>query len=441
MKIVHLLGWYFPDSVGGTEVYVDGLCRRLKEAGHEVRIAAPDARRSAPEQYEHHGVPVFRYPITDQPTRDEAYHRVAMRGTGHLFRWLAEERPDILHVHSIKTGVGLPEFREAHRLGIRIIATCHLPSLGYLCRTGELMEGGAHPCDGIVWPAKCAACSLTHVGLPSLPSRLAGAIPPRLGETLRMLPGKVGTVLGMSALVVEYQKMQRELFEIVERFVVLNETAYRMLVADGSPADKLTINRLGVSQSDLVRKPGPGTRPTTRPVHFGYAGRLHRSKGLVEVAHAVRIIPRDVEFRLDIRAPILDADAHSLAEELRRIVGDDRRVRFEAAVSSRDIPGVMADLDALLSPSLWFENGPTIALEAMAVGTPVIASRVGNLAELIEDGVNGRLLKAGDVRELSAALVEAASSPASTIDVWRRALAPVRTMDEIARDYMTIYAA
>jgi glycosyltransferase involved in cell wall biosynthesis len=196
-----------------------------------------------------------------------------------------------------------------------------------------------------------------------------------------------------------------------------------------------------VSQSDLVRKPGPGTRPTTRPVHFGYAGRLHRSKGLVEVAHAVRIIPRDVEFRLDIRAPILDADAHSLAEELRRIVGDDRRVRFEAAVSSRDIPGVMADLDALLSPSLWFENGPTIALEAMAVGTPVIASRVGNLAELIEDGVNGRLLKAGDVRELSAALVEAASSPASTIDVWRRALAPVRTMDEIARDYMTIYAA
>ena len=91
------------------------------------------------------------------------------------------------------------------------------------------MEGGTHPCDGIVWPSKCAACSLTHVGLPPLPSRIAGAIPPRLGETLRALPGKVGTVLGMSALVVEYQQMQRELFEIVERFVVLNETAYRML--------------------------------------------------------------------------------------------------------------------------------------------------------------------------------------------------------------------
>ena len=45
MKIVHLLGWYFPDSVGGTEVYVEGLCRRLRAAGHEVLIAAPDTQQ------------------------------------------------------------------------------------------------------------------------------------------------------------------------------------------------------------------------------------------------------------------------------------------------------------------------------------------------------------------------------------------------------------
>ena len=102
---------------------------------------------------------------------------------------------------------------------------------------------------------------------------------------------------------------------------------------------------------------------------------------------------------------------------------------------------MLAELDALLSPSLWFENGPTIALEAMAVGTPVIASRVGNPAELIQDGVNGRLVTPGDAAALSAALVEAATSPETTIDVWRRSLPPVRTMDDIARDYMKIYAA
>jgi glycosyltransferase involved in cell wall biosynthesis len=441
VKIVHLLGWYFPDSVGGTEVYVEGLCRRLQDAGHEVLIAAPDPRRTVPERYEYHGVPVFRYPITDRPTRDEAYHRAAMPGTAHLFRWLADQRPDILHVHSIKTGVGLPEFREARRLGIRIIATCHLPSLGYLCRTGELMEGGKHPCDGIVWPAKCAACSLTHVGLAPLPSRLAGAIPPSLGAMLRVLPGKIGTVLGMSALVVEYQHMQRELFEIVERFVVLNETAYRMLLADGSPAEKLAVNRLGLSQNGVARKPGPDRRPTKKPVRFGFAGRLHAAKGVLQIVRAVLAIPRDVDFRVDIRAPVLDAGARAIEAELRRIATDDPRVHFEPAVTSAEIPSILTELDVLLSPSLWFENGPTIALEAMAVGTPIIATRVGNLAELIEDRVNGRLVEAGNVAELSAAMLEAATSPETTIDVWRRALRPVRTMDDIARDYMAMYAA
>jgi glycosyltransferase involved in cell wall biosynthesis len=441
MKIAHLLGWYFPDSVGGTEVYVDGLCRRLKDAGHHVLIAAPDSTRTAPYQYQLGGVTVFRYPVTGDPTRDEAYHRVAMRGSEHLIAWLASERPDLLHVHSIKTGIGLPELREARRLGIRIVATFHLPSLGYMCRTGELMEGGKQPCDGIVKPSKCAACSLTHVGLAPAASRLAGAIPPWIGGRLRAIPGKVGTVLGMSALVVDYRKMQRELFTLLERCVVLNETAYRMLLADGSPSEKLTINRLGVSQTDIHRKPGPDAQPTGRPVHLGFAGRLHPAKGLAQTVHAIRAIPADVQFRFDIRAPILDAGARDFAADLRRLAGDDPRIRFEPAVSSAEIPSVLSGIDALLSPSLWFENGPTIALEAMAVGTPVIATRVGNLAEVIEDGVNGRLVAVGDIPGLTAALLEATSHPESTIDVWRRALPPVRTMDDIARDYLTMYAA
>jgi glycosyltransferase involved in cell wall biosynthesis len=441
MKIAHVLGWYFPDSVGGTEVYVDGLCQRLIAAGLDVRIAAPDPHRTAPDEYEYHGVRVFRYPITSTPTRDESYHRVAMRGSEHLTRWLEVERPDILHVHSVKTGVGLPELREARRLGIRIIVTCHLPSLGYLCRTGELMEGGKRPCDGVVDPSRCAACSLTHVGLPPLASRVAGAIPPWLGNHLRVIPGKVGTVLGMSALVVDYQRMQRELFAMLERCVVLNETAYRMLLADGSPASKLAVNRLGLSQQHVRRKPGPDLQPTRRPVRFGFAGRLHPAKGLSQTVRAVRAIPRDVEFRLDIRAPMTDEGARALAEDLRRLAGDDPRIHFEPAVGSDEIPAVLAELDALLSPSLWFENGPTIALEAMAVGTPIIGSRVGNLAELIVDGVNGRLVEAGDVASLSSALREAATSPSTTIDVWRRALGPVRTMDDIARDYLVMYAA
>jgi glycosyltransferase involved in cell wall biosynthesis len=168
---------------------------------------------------------------------------------------------------------------------------------------------------------------------------------------------------------------------------------------------------------------------------------LHPQKGLVEIAHAVRAIPREVRFQLDIRGHVLDAGARAFVAELQSILAGDPRARFEPGVGPSEVPAVLTDLDVLLCPSLWFENGPTVALEAMAVGTPIIATRVGNLAEIVEDRVNGRLVAAGDVDGLSCALVEAATNPAQTIDRWREALPPTRTMDDVTRCYESLYAA
>jgi len=441
VKIVHLVGWYFPDSVGGTEIYVEGLCRRLRDAGHEVVIAAPDARHVVPSRYVHDCVPVFRYHIPAQTTRDEARHRVATRGAEQLDRFLDEERPDILHLHSFTTGAGMPEIRAAARRGIRVIVTCHLPGMGYMCRSGELMQWGRQPCDGIVALAKCAACNLTRLGLARPIAGAIAAAPVAISRALGELPGRVGTTLGMAASIDEYQAMQREMFSLVEAFVVLNDTGRRMLIANGSPAGKLVLNRLGVSFAGAGRKPSPETRPTPSPVRFGYIGRLHPTKGLVELMRAVRAIPRDIPLTVDVRGPMLDAETRRFAGELRRIAGEDPRVTIGEGLPTAEVPAHLAALDALVCPSMWFENGPTVALEAMAVGTPVVASRVGNLAEAIDDGITGRLLTPGDVDEWARALTAIAAAPADTIDRWRRALPAPRTMDDIARDYLALYAA
>jgi len=441
VKIVHLLGWYFPDSVGGTEVYVEALCRRLRTAGHEVLVAAPRAPGAAPERYEHDGVPVFRYEIAVTPTRDETSHRVPVRGAERLHRFLADERPDILHVHSFTTGVGLPEIREARRLGIRVIATCHLPGFGYMCRSGELMQWGSVPCDGIAIPDKCASCNLTRLGMPQPAARFVGAIPVSLSAALGRIPGRIGTTLGMAGSVREYQTMQRELLGLVDRLVVLNETGRRMLVSNGSPPEKIVLNRLGVSHPRLTAKPGPDRRPTRTCVRFGYAGRLHATKGLVELARAVTAIPRDVAFQLDIRGPLIDESSRRFAARLQTMLAGDPRVTFGPGVPGADVPALLAGYDVLLCPSMWFENGPTIALEAIAVGTPIIASRAGNLAELIDDDVNGQLVTPGDVEAWAGALTRAATNPAGTIDRWRRALRHPRTMDDVASDYLLLYAA
>jgi glycosyltransferase involved in cell wall biosynthesis len=86
------------------------------------------------------------------------------------------------------------------------------------------------------------------------------------------------------------------------------------------------------------------------------------------------------------------------------------------------------------------EGGPTIALEAQAAGVPAIGSDIPALSELVRDRVNGRLCPAGDVRALAAILRDLASNP-DLVNQWRASLPSVRTMDDVTRDYLEMYAA
>jgi glycosyltransferase involved in cell wall biosynthesis len=102
---------------------------------------------------------------------------------------------------------------------------------------------------------------------------------------------------------------------------------------------------------------------------------------------------------------------------------------------------VLAGIDVLCCPSLVAEGGPTVAIEAHAVGTPVVGTRIGGLAELVTDGVNGRLVAPGDWRALSAVVRDMVADPAGTIDQWRRSLPAPRTFDDVTREYLSLYAA
>jgi glycosyltransferase involved in cell wall biosynthesis len=433
VKIVHALGWYFPDSIGGTEVYVAGLTRRLRAAGHDVAVVAPSVLGESTAEYE--GTPVFRYPIPVNPTRDEAQGLVAVRGAERLHAWLDTRRPDIFHLHSFVTGLGLFELTAARTSGALTLATHHLPSLGYVCRIGSLMQWGERPCDGICEPAKCAACGLYVRGMPKVLATAVGALSIGASRALGAMPGRSGTMLGFPASIEDNQVMQRRLTDVTDRMVVLNDTARCMLIANGVPAAKLALNRLGTSHERIVKK---AAGPTATPVRFGLVGRLHRTKGILELARAVTRLPRDLRFTLDIYGPEPVASEQEAVEQMRRWLAGDARVTFRGPLSHDDVPGVLAALDVLCCPSTGFENGPTVAIEAIAAGTPVIGTRLGNLAELIEDGVTGRLVEPADDADLARALLEIATTPA-LVDTWRAALPRARTMDEVAADYMALY--
>jgi glycosyltransferase involved in cell wall biosynthesis len=440
MRIVHAVGWYFPESLGGTEVYVAALARRLRGAGHEVLITAPDARLRTSRTYEHDGFPVYRYPVPARPTRAEAQGSVAARGAEHLHAWLIARRPDVVHFHSFGTGLGLFEVRAAKAARAKIVVTTHTSRLGFICQRGTMMRWGESLCDGVSEPAKCAACDLQHRGLPRPLARAVGAIPPALGRLARSAPGRFATALSMSDLIARNRAAQQELLALVDRFVVLTRWALDAVAANGAPAAKLACNPLGLAQSAIARKPGPRERPTRAPLRVGYLGRFESLKGPADLARAIASLPRDLALSVEFRGPTDRAEARCL-EETRAYVEGDHRMRLAPPVAWTEVCDVLAGYDVLCCPSRCLEGGPTVAIEAHAVGTPVIGTRIGGLAELITDGVNGRLVEPTDWRALARVLDEVARDPARSVDRWRTALPPARTMDEVAADYLTVYAA
>jgi glycosyltransferase involved in cell wall biosynthesis len=439
MRIVQAVGWYYPDTLGGTEVYVAALCRWLRAAGHEVLVAAPDPGAVKERRYEHEGAPVYRYPIPAQPTRGECQEQVVVRGAERFHAWLAAEQPDVVHFHTFVTGLGLAEVKAARTAGARVIVTTHSASLGYLCPRGTMMRWGREVCDGVVRPARCSACELQHRGLPRPLAYGIGRIPPSLARVVGRIPGKAGTTLGMSNQIRQRLGSQREMLDQVGRLVLLTGTALEVAAANGAPREKLALNRLGAVHNGLPPKPGPQVRPTVRPVRVGYLGRFDPIKGVHDLARAMRALPAEVPVRVEFRGPLQSFGERQVVAELRAIAGNDPRVTFEPAVAAASINGVLAAWDVLCCPSVTLEGGPTVAIEAHAAGTPVVGTRIGGLAELVTDGVNGRLVTPGDWQSLAGVLREMAEDPAGTIDRWRLALPPARRMEDVASQYLALY--
>jgi glycosyltransferase involved in cell wall biosynthesis len=437
VKIVQLCGWYFPESLGGTETYVAALSDHLRAGGHDVRIAAPDPGGRDERSYEYAGVPVFRYPISDTPTRPEARQEQAVRGAEQLHRWLARLRPDVVHIHTFVTGVGPYEIAAAKAAGARVIVTTHSGALGFLCQRGSMMRWGSEPCDGRVTPVKCSACVLQERGVPPGVSALLAHLPPAAALRLERLPGRLGTALGLPALITGNRRRQRQMLATADVFVVLTDWARRAVLAD-TPADTslapVVVNRLGVRTPPRRMPRGFGT-----PIRVAYVGRFDEVKGIHDLARAVRALPAHLPVRVEFRGPMQSDRDRASVEELRRTAAGDPRIVIGAGIEPDDVYDYLQSIDLLCCPSRTLEGGPTIALEAMAVGVPVVATRLGAMAEVLTDGVNGRLLPPGDAEALAGVLRAVIADPAGTIGRWRAALPPVRTMQDVAQDYVRLY--
>ena len=171
MRVVEAAGFYFPDSVGGTEVYVDSLARKLQARGIECVVAAPIVANKL-SHYVHRGVDVYRYPFPDRSTRSEAQGRIAPRHFDTFETWLRRQNADIYHQHSWTTGCGIWHLEAAARMGLRTVVTLHVPTS--VCIRGTMLYEGRRACDGQIIPKRCGSCWLQLKHVPVGSSAVSG---------------------------------------------------------------------------------------------------------------------------------------------------------------------------------------------------------------------------------------------------------------------------
>jgi glycosyltransferase involved in cell wall biosynthesis len=115
-------------------------------------------------------------------------------------------------------------------------------------------------------------------------------------------------------------------------------------------------------------------------------------------------------------------------------------VQMLGALTTRAVYSQMARAYALVLPSIWYENFPRTVVEAFANGLPVIASRLGALAELVRDGVTGLLFAPGDAQDLASKLQWAQANPQEMAAMGKNARARYEAAYTADRNYQQLIA-
>jgi glycosyltransferase involved in cell wall biosynthesis len=213
-----------------------------------------------------------------------------------------------------------------------------------------------------------------------------------------------GTVSGRLLPALAGRRTVLHVHDIVDRVPRFWSLANAVLADSQAVADRLTGLRADVVycpvELDVPERPAPWpTNGSDGPV-VGFVGRLEPRKGPLDL---VRAAPAIRAGRPDARIILVGDDPYGSAPEYVAAVRAAEGVEHVPWVA--DGAAVMRHLDVLVAPSRQEPFG-TVLAEAMAAGTPVVATRVGGLAEVVADGETGRLVAPGRPDEIAAAVLD-----------------------------------
>jgi glycosyltransferase involved in cell wall biosynthesis len=381
VKIVHVIARL---NVGGAALHVLQLAREQMRRGHDVLVVA-GTLAAGEESMEYIaddlGVQVYKLPALQRELSVEA----DSSATRELREIIRARRPDVLHTHTAKAGA----------TG-RIAAT---------------LAGSARP----------KAVVHTYHG-----HVLSGYFSRRWEHLFRRIESVLALTTGTLIAVSDEVRDDLVGFGVAgpERFVVVPYGFDLPAWSDADDAARTRIRKeLGLGADTFA---------------IGWAGRLTAIKRPLDLVRTLRAV---VDSGVDAQLVLVgDGELRGDVEALARELGVAGRTRF--AGFQQKIREWYAAVDASLLTSAN-EGTPVVAIESLAAGRPVVATRAGGTGTVVQDGTSGYLLEIGDIAGLAARLAELARDPELRRRLGEAGAADVRerfTVSRMADEIDAVYA-
>jgi glycosyltransferase involved in cell wall biosynthesis len=381
---------FFPPHVlGGAELVAYQHVKVLQEWGHEVRIFCGRL----------HDAPSHSYQITVE--KDEFYKtRVSLSPrdvSGETWDFDNEPirqaftkavkrfSPDVVHFRNL-VGLSVQLIDECRKRGIPTVMTLH--DHWGLCFKNTMLKNDGRPC--LQGGFACLGCKETLMGEPPIPS------PVRNSHVLIAL-------------------------RHVDRLIAPSEYLAARYAANGIPREQITVIKNGINLADFSI-----VRQEHAVCTLGFIGYLGTHKGLDVLLRSLVLLDDSAKVRLLV---VGDGEERDQLVALCRKLHLEQTVTFCGRVDHHAMAAMYAKIDVLVVPSVWPENSPGVIAEAMASGIPVIASDIGGIGELVEDGVTGFLVPPRKSRALAERIVRLLNHPHLRREMGERALVSVQPYD------------
>lgn len=377
MRILAVTAGFLPDGLGGVELALARFCKWAQRQGHELLVYRRFDVESEPDYARHEavvdGIPVagINYRFRDATTFQHLIENPAQRRA--FEQELERFRPDVVHVHHA-TCLTTEVVDAAQERGIPVAFSLHDYWMG--CPRGQRIRADLAYCPQIE-AARCIDC---------------------WRETWpHWFPAERDRILEQRVFG-DYQGRIREVLERADALLVPSPFARRVFAREGVAEARLEVIEYGMDVEafrDVARRPASHFR-------IGFLGTVLPSKGVHVLIDAFQRIG-SADLSLEIHGPVLPFHQdRSYGERLaQQVRGWGGQIAFHGAYRPEETPAILAGLDALVVPSIWYETYCMVIREGFLAGVPVVASNFGAMAEAIEDGTTGLLFGVGDSVDLA----------------------------------------